>query len=99
MCAQGGRGGTSYCSTTTGPYCCFTAGISALQHSVIAAEWYAITDQEQDRAVPSRLGEISTNEVVSPVFLLWVTMALIVHVLNTYMWLFLRDSLAAKALW
>jgi hypothetical protein len=26
MCAQGGRGGTSYCSTTTGPYCCFTAG-------------------------------------------------------------------------
>lgn len=26
MCAQGGRGGTSYCSTGTSAYCCFTAG-------------------------------------------------------------------------
>ena len=26
MCAQGGRGGISYCSTGTDAYCCFTAG-------------------------------------------------------------------------
>lgn len=26
ICAQGGRGGTSYCSTTPSAYCCFTAG-------------------------------------------------------------------------
>lgn len=26
MCAQGGRGGTSYCTTGTAPFCCFLAG-------------------------------------------------------------------------
>lgn len=26
ICAQGGRGGTTFCSTGTGGYCCFTAG-------------------------------------------------------------------------